>query len=352
MRQVVVVLLLLAGARELSACAPAPHAGDTVSIVEESAVIVWDAAARTQHFIRRATFRGGARDFGFLVPTPTVPTLAEVSDGIFDELETRTRRETVHVERRALDWTPLAGIFLVSKGATETNAGAAVEVLSTQKVAGYDAVVLDASDAGALQAWLSEHGYAASADLTAWLDAYVQQRWKITAFKIDPQGSFAARTSAVKMSFATERPFFPYREPASQGATDVRSLRVWFLGPERVNGTIGEGGHWAGVLVWSKTLDDVFRGNVARMAEVVLPGSTRLSAYVDTSSLRPRTDDLFFARDADQSVYVPPPYVHENVVTTWIPADVVLLIAAVPAFVLIRRKRRKRTNIDAPGPVH
>ena len=66
------------------ACAPAPRMGDEIAIIEESAVIVWDAPSQTEHFIRRATFRGKGRDFGFLVPVPSVPALAEVPDEVFE----------------------------------------------------------------------------------------------------------------------------------------------------------------------------------------------------------------------------------------------------------------------------
>ena len=38
-------------------CAVAPHAGESVQIADESAIIIWDAASKTQHFIRRATRR-------------------------------------------------------------------------------------------------------------------------------------------------------------------------------------------------------------------------------------------------------------------------------------------------------
>ena len=103
MKFAIIVLALVA-----LACAPAPHAGDEIAIVEESAVIVWDPAAKTEHFIRRATFRGKeGHDFGFLVPTPAAPTLSEVDDAIFEKLEARTRREIVHVTRKRIDWTPL-----------------------------------------------------------------------------------------------------------------------------------------------------------------------------------------------------------------------------------------------------
>lgn len=355
MRHLAALLLLLAAARPALACAPAPREGESIAVVEESALIVWDPASRTQHFIRRATFRGGARDFGFLVPTPTAPALAEVSDRVFDELEEATRRRTVYTESRQADFTPLLAMFFAGgPRETATNARAPVEVLSTHKVAGYDAAVLDATDAGALQRWLNENGYAAAPDLLEWLEAYVRQRWMITAFKIDPEGSFAARTSAVKMSFRTDRPFFPYREPASQrGSFDTgRSLRVFFAGPERVTGTVGANGHWPGVVTWSNAVPAALRGEIASAANVQLPPSLRLTALIDTSAIRPGVDDLFFSRDPNQGTYELPPHVDETIHKIPIPGDVIALLSLGVVVWLVRARRRRGPNIDAPGAVH
>src|SRR5687768_6694699 len=107
MRKSIVLTLILAisGASHLFACAPAPHAGERIDVVEEAAVIVWDPATKTQHFIRRATFQGNARDFGFLVPTPTAPQLAAVDDGIFDTLLEKIKRPVIERTRREIDWT-------------------------------------------------------------------------------------------------------------------------------------------------------------------------------------------------------------------------------------------------------
>jgi hypothetical protein len=341
MKIVIIVLALVA-----LACAPAPHAGDEIAIVEESAVIVWDPATKTEHFIRRATFRGKeGHDFGFLVPTPTAPTLAEVDDAIFEKLEARTRRETVHVTRKKIDWTPLV---LMSYYRREDASGAPppVEVLSTQKVAGYEAVVLSATDAAALQKWLADHGYAATPDLTEWLDAYVKKQWKITAFKIDAaRPELAARTSAVKMSFTTDRPFFPYREPASQRRLSSekftsRALRVWFLGPERVNGAIGDGTFWPGILRRSDALPEPLRADVMSVAKLTFPPSTRMTAFIDQSTIRDGSDELFFARSAAQSAFVEPPYVDETIDRTHVPLDLVALVVIILGGLvwLIRRR--------------
>lgn len=331
MHQSIVFLMILAiaGASPVFACAPAPHAGEWVDVVEESAVIAWDPATKTQHFIRRATFQGDARDFGFLVPTPTAPQLAAVDDGIFETLIEKTKRPTIERTRRKINWI----YFTLANKSEGVTAGAPVEVVQTTKVAGYDAVVLDASDAKALVDWLHQHDYATTPQLEAWLDAYIRQRWMITAFKIDKSQSEMARTEAVKMSFTTERPFFPYREPPSDNANRV--LRIFFLGPERVTGTIGEA-FWAGIPEWSNNIHDGLRGQLAKTAGVTIPA--RLSSFIDIGS-RSAIDDLFFSRSADQSPLIPEPRIIENVNTVLIPLDVIG-IAAVLLLALAYLSRR------------
>jgi len=76
-------------------CAVAPPNNKPVEIADESAIIVWDSASGTEHFIRRATFKSAAQDFGFLVPTPTKPELAEADDAAFKELARITAPKVV-----------------------------------------------------------------------------------------------------------------------------------------------------------------------------------------------------------------------------------------------------------------
>jgi hypothetical protein len=339
-RAVLCLVAAIVCVRPLFACAPAPHAGEQVDVAEESAVIVWDPATKTQHFIRRARFRGTARDFGFLVPTPTEPTLAAVDDSIFDTLQAKIRPRTVERTRREFKWTLLGSFQLANKAETMTGAG--VDVLQTARIAGYDAAVLDATDANALREWLETHGYATTPDLEEWLDAYVSKRWKITAFKIDKEQAVDAQTQAVKMSFTTDAPFFPYREPASQrtGSSNTRRiLRVFFLGPERVRGTIGTA-FWPGILQWSDGIDAPLRATLTKATGVETP--PRLSAFIEIGS-RSGLDELFFTRSAVQSAHLPPPRINERVEIVFIPLDV---IGAVVLFGLIfyRRRRSRRAS--------
>lgn len=289
--------VLLLSAASL-ACAPAPRMGEAVDIAEESALIIWDAAAKTQHFIRRATFRTEARDFGFLVPTPSVPALAEADDEAFSLLERITAPPEPPREAKS-------EAKMVAKAAAPP--AAAVKVIATAKVAGYDAAVLEASDADALDRWLKEHGYHSSPELIDWYKPYIEQKWKITAFKIANDGNRPGRTesSAVRMSFVSDRPFFPYREPKSATAGGApRMLRVYLLAESRFEGRIGSGIEWPGRAVWSKPVRDFDRLRLIELLKLpsdTAPGATRLTEFQDGSSPRPGSDDLYFGAAADQS---------------------------------------------------
>src|SRR4051812_38730839 len=90
---VLLVALAPPAPQPASACAPAFRRGASVRIADESVLIVWDAEAKTQHFIRRATFDTETPDFGFLVPTPTRPEVKEAPQEVFTALEEWTRPE-------------------------------------------------------------------------------------------------------------------------------------------------------------------------------------------------------------------------------------------------------------------
>jgi len=290
-------LVLLLGAASL-ACAPAGRMGEGIHIAEESAIIIWDAATKTQHFIRRASFETKAKDFGFLVPTPTVPKLEEADDEAFGYLAWLTRppvqklRDDVKALRRMAD---------------KSETVAQVIVIATAKVAGYDATVLEATDANALDGWLKQHGYLSSPALVEWYKPYIAQKWKITAFKIatNTENTTSVKTSAIRMSFESDRPFFPYREPAVEaGSKAARMLRVYLLGDTRHDGRIGAEGKWQGKTVWSNRVTEGNR--VSLMKRLKLPDDTaraalHLTEFEDVASPRPGNDDLFFRAATDQS---------------------------------------------------
>jgi hypothetical protein len=307
-------------------CAAVPPQGSRVEIAEESAVIIWDAPSKTEHFIRRASFKTGAKDFGFLVPTPSKPKLAEADNSVFRELE-RITAPPVHVHQQSS-----GGCSIGCDAKKAAPAGSSVAVLEEKRVAGYDAAVLAATDAAALNKWLADHGYESSDVLKKWLEPYVQKGWIITAFKIakpegkEEQGGPAnvtmtagpkaaappanpgVSTSAVRMTFTTDKPFYPYREPEDQRGPEAskehRLLRAYFVGTERMDGTVGDAGEWKATVPWSKTIQDPDRTALLgklKLDNEPFPATWWLTEFEDRSSPRPGTDELFFHSAKEQT---------------------------------------------------
>ena len=185
---------------------------------------------------------------------------------------------------------------------SEPYAGPAVSVLKTTHVADYDVTVLEASDVNALTKWLNQHGYQARPSLTQWFQKYIEAKWKFTAFKFNPVGkrADALEIPAVRLSFKTDRPYFPYREPTDQQefakkANAPRLLRIFFVSRNRVTGKIGDGNApWPG----RETYANRSFSAPSLLAGAVPDGEIHriswLSEFNDSSSPRPATDELYF----------------------------------------------------------
>lgn len=311
------------------ACAPAPPPGSFVQIAEETALIVWNADAKQEHFIRRGAFRTGAKDFGFLVPTPAKPDLEAVPDQVLQQFETLIQPEVVAKSKYTPSFIPLIlwpFTLVMRSAAVPAAALAPVRVLEAKRVAGYDAVVLEADDAEALAKWLKDHGYDARPALQAWLRPYVEAHWKISAFKI-VAGEKTVETDAIRMTFTADKPVYPYREPTDQrenlpaeAQQQSRLLRVFFLSTERMSGAVGSNA-FAGKTVWA--------GPAKSFSPLPFssPPQPWLTVFEDNSSPRPGTDDLLFSKASDQSEVKPPPIVYDKEVDVPIPLDVVGLVA-------------------------
>jgi hypothetical protein len=354
-------LVLVSAPRGACACAPAPRHGEAVRIANEEALIAWDSKKKVETFVRRASFRASGDAFGFLVPTPSKPELGEVDSRIFVELAQQLVPKVIYEEgETSVGVGCSAFMFLAgmerSASAPASAGASSVRVLDEKRVAGFDAVVLSADDPAALSAWLKEKGFAEGPSLTEWLAPYVTAKWILTAFKVadpgsGPEGAEAARsfgTSAVQMTFATDRPFYPYREPRDQRETlqasqqklavDNRLLRVYFASDEKYEGALGDGKPFPGV---TKLAD---HAEVPPAAQKLLGEKTFLTVFDDTSNPRPGTDDVFFSVAKNPVTVTIPPTIVRTPNEITIPLDLVVLLGGFVAGVvlLVRRARTRR----------
>jgi hypothetical protein len=311
---IVAALAIIPRPKDISGCAVAPPPGYQVGVNSEEAIIVYDSATRIEHFIRRADFRTEVKDFGFLVPTPSKPELVEVDVQAFVTLHAATAPR--HVPSGKVN-----RIVQKRSGGKESAAMApkspAPEILDRKKVAGYDAIVLRAEDTDGLKKWLEENKYDARPAVMEWLKWYVEHKWIITAFKVllDDNAARDRWAKSVRMSFETDSPFYPYREPEDMrskkpeaGQSPPRNLRIFFLSDARYKGTLGEAGTWPVRTVWSNVcpketlshLVDNFR-TTPKESEPLKAKTWHLTEFEDNSSPRPGTNEVFFRRSEDQS---------------------------------------------------
>jgi hypothetical protein len=334
------------------ACCPAPPPGKPVVNADQTVIIIWDAATKTQHFIRQASFKSEADDFGFLVPSPTQPELDESGNEAFPYLLKLTEPEVQKV------WRPGFGLgcttFNPRMGAPPA-AAPPVTVLQEKLVAGFQAVVLEARSANALVDWLKEHGYAYSPEVEAWAKPYVEAGWKITALKVakdrDGQGQKTVAASSLRLSFKTDRPLFPYREPDYKSAASAlgaqhRLLRIYFIAEGRYRGELTREVPWTGQVAWAGKVGANDRKKLLEMLK--LPGVTGpaewwLTEFEDDWPYRPAPADVYFSRDPDQNPVKRPPII--QYVASPFPPDLAFcaLVAAVVLPPLVRRVRRRGT---------
>lgn len=342
MRLLAVAALLLAlDPAPAEACATAPPRGAEARVADEEAIILWDAAGKKETFIRRAKFHSTAKEFGFLVPTPTRPELGEVDVGVFQTLAELIRPEVqIDESGTKVEVGSVIGSCVGSlKKSADGRRAPAVRVIQTAHVAGMDATTVAAEDPKALADWLGAHGFASTPELEAWLGVYTQQHWVITAFVIksdeDKQALYELATKAVKMTFATDVPFYPYREPEQKDADPAelvlppRMLRVFFISDQRYTGK-----GWAASTLHSAP---------AQLPIDLMPtkGHDRLTVFIDDASPRIAKDEVTFEPNKDQAEVKQPPVVVHKPRRITIPVEAILF-GLVLALLLVRRHRRKK----------
>ncbi len=351
-------------------CAGAPPEGESILVKHESALIVWDEGSHVEHFVRTAAFGGSARSFGFLVPSPARPTLAEADEEVLLDLYRVTSPESVVVKDVEVD--PTLSFFSFYFGVPDlplTRSG--VDVVEETHVAGLDATILAANDASALSDWLRGRGFEQREALKRWLAIYVAKGWYVTAFRYERPGErildangeaktydmeddtgnlksvFASR--AVRITFPTNEPVYPYLEPDDVPDVPHRILDLFVIANQRMDGVLIDSGArpWNADVVYA---DEMWRGDASSGYDsmgslgyrekigVGLPSHPRITRYVDHATKR-AASDLVFRPSSAGSVRPPATVVHLPV--RW-PVPYELIPVPVAGIWWWRRRARKR----------
>lgn len=314
---------------QVHACCTAFPPGQPVLNADQTVLIIWDAAKKMQHFIRQASFKSDADDFGFLIPSPTEPQLDESGNEAFDYLRKLTEPEIQWRRRPPPN----------SKSEAPGREAGSIRVLQEKLVAGFHAAVLETNSTAKLVEWLKTNDYSFSPEIEAWALPYVKRGWKITALKVAKDKDGKSRTvaaGAFRMSFATDAPLFPYREsdPRSYAAAlnpEGRLLRIYFIGDARYDGqfaappgdkeAIKE--RWTGTVAWAGKVSAEDRQRVLttlKLPETTGPAEWHLTEFEDRWPYKVAPADVYFSPSANQAFIKRTPFVRfydEEEQTTW-----------------------------------
>ena len=369
---IALVATALATRRDAHACATVQASPSPVTVTSEQALIVWNAATHTEHFVRGAQFAGGDEGMGFIVPTPSRPTLAEVHANPFPALEHAAEPRTRIVDDLKVRPGCSAQMFLLSRGAAPSHevppaqvaAASAVNVLEELRVGPYDAAILSADDPNALAEWLGAHGFSPRTALRDWLQPYTDRHWILTAFRLAPSGARGNNTlPAVDMAFTTDGPFYPYREPYEPVRTTPlmpRSLFVYVIAESGYEAGRGDAfARWNVDLPLSASMDGEPDGTrvgaglaAVRGLGFALPSNPWLTIFHDTSSPREADADLFFRPRASHAAIRPPARIEHVTRNVVVPLDCVLVPVAAIGLALEARRRRRKKRAAAHGAVY
>ena len=291
-----------------AACCAVTRDARAVVNADQTVIMVWDEARQTQHFIRQASFKSDANDIGFIVPTPSRPQLAESGNDAFPRLKEITAPQV----RRSRGFAPTCAAM-----PNATYGASSVRVIEEKRVAGFDATVLTAGSGADLAEWLNEHGYSYSPQVAEWAHPYVTGGWMMTALKVtkpnDDHAKPDLKAAALRLSFKTDRPLFPYREPESAAAaqrlgTSGRLLRIYFIAGERYRGDLEAKGKWSGRVVWA---GDITPHRADLLTDLKLPAQTGpaqwwLTEFEDQWPYEKAPADVYFARDTTQRAVTRP----------------------------------------------
>lgn len=325
---------------------------------DQTVILIWDPVEKMQHFIRRASFESDGDDFGFLIPSPTQPELAESGDDAFAIFARAT--EPLIITRTAAEEPSSSGcgcgLKAEAKSVTATAVADTVTILDQKTVAGFHATVLEATSTTVLVDWLKQNNYAFSPEVEAWARPYVDQGWKITALRVAKDTKDAQRVAAgsLRLSFKTDKPLFPYREPASEASASTlgvhrRLLRIYFVSDQRYNGAFNSAFAdvpnpprtlWSGHTAWAGELAPSQRDSIVQALQIPAestPNTWWLTEFEDPWPYQLAPSDLYFEPSPDQQAIRREPIIRyvDNGTTSNVHLGVALLA---PLLALLARR--------------
>lgn len=146
---------------------------------------------------------------------------------------------------------------------------------------------------------------------------------------------------AVRLSFDTPEPFYPYREPDDVRPEPTRHLRLFFVGQGVPEIRDASRPSTSGTL-WP--VKPTYAGPVAKDVKLPIPGwepsTSWLTVYDDKAPSRKGKGDLAIRPTGDETAIIPPSIEVKEPREVPIPADLLALGGLLSAIVVATQRRR------------
>ena len=165
--------------------------------------------------------------------------------------------------------------------------------------------------------------------MNEWLGYYTKKGWVFAALKYVATPETTTHTKAVRISFKTDEPHYPYKMPSDAFKPGwVRPLKLYFVADSRIKARLADGGsQWTGREVWSGELP---KGHYADLAEELALQPSDLPANATVTIFENREDESKYDEDL---VFVG--------ATNWSLIWGAVIILAILGWLLTERNRRK-----------
>lgn len=203
----------------------------------------------------RIFYQGEAKDFAWVVPVASKPTVGVGTATVFTRVDQVTRPIF------NLDWDWGSGCFYPPMAASEGDfdntdggGGKSVTVVDTGQVGPYDYAVVESNDAALLTAWLSENDFDQPPEAEPLIAHYVENGMMFVALKLQ-QDKGVGDIAPLVLDFNENNPCVPLILTRIAATPDM-PVRVYVLGEQRAIPT-----NWLHVEINQKKIDWLSGGN-------------------------------------------------------------------------------------------
>jgi hypothetical protein len=233
----VVVVLSWSQYSDACGCFAPPNVAETIVQAGERILFSVKDGKVTAHI--QIQYSGEAKDFGWLLPLPSVPTLKTGSDELFTVLDATTRPSYVLTRGLGDKCQRSSSPFLLGCAARAVSAPFSsgeespppTPLVVRSSVGPYEYAVLRADDKSEMLRWLNDNHFFIPAGTENAVDPYIHTGAYFLALKLKA-GARTGDVTPVILEYASELPMIPLIL-TSVGATPNMGIQVFLLGNGR-----------------------------------------------------------------------------------------------------------------------